>query len=178
MDSWQQRFLMRLAETGNVSAAARHAGRPRSYVYDCRRRDAAFGAAWADALEEAADRLELEALRRAVDGVDEDKFFQGAVVGQITRYSDNLLMFLLRARRPALFNRQISGQMTGQMAGQMTGRLQGEAQDDDGADADGDVQIISRLRRRMESLRAPRQPAADRPVPGPDEPRGSSDAAV
>ena len=170
MDSWQQRFLMRLAETGNVSAAARHAGRPRSYVYDCRRRDAAFGAAWADALEEAADRLELEALRRAVEGVDEYKFFQGAVVGQITRYSDNLLMFLLRARRPALFNRQISGQMTG--------RLQGEAQDDDGADADGDVQIISRLRRRMESLRAPRQPAADRPVPGPDEPRGSSEAAV
>ncbi len=113
MDSWQQRFLMRLAETGNVSAAARHAGRPRSFVYDCRRRDAASGAAWADALEEAADRLELEALRRAVDGVDEDKFFQGAVVGQITRYSDNLLMFLLRARRPALFNRQISGQMTG-----------------------------------------------------------------
>ena len=165
---------MRLAETGNVSAAARHAGRPRSYVYDCRRRDAAFGAAWADALEEEADRLELEALRRAVDGVDEDKFFQGAVVGQITRYSDNLLMFLLRARRPALFNTQISGQMTGQM----TGRRQGEAQDDDGADADGDVQIISRLRRRMESLRAPRQPAADRPVLGPDEPRGSSDTAV
>ena len=125
MDSWQQRFLMRLAETGNVSAAARHAGRPRSYVYDCRRRDAAFGAAWADALEEAADRLELEALRRAVDGVDEDKFFQGAVVGQITRYSDNLLMSLLRARRPALFNRQILGQMTSQM----TGRRQGEAQD-------------------------------------------------
>ena len=28
---------MRLAETGNVSAAARHAGRPRSFVYDCRR---------------------------------------------------------------------------------------------------------------------------------------------
>ena len=178
MDSWQQRFLMRLAETGNVSAAARHAGRPRSFVYDCRRRDAAFGAAWADALEEAADRLELEALRRAVDGVDEDKLFQGAVVGQITRHSDNLSMFLLRARRPALFNRQISGQMTGQMAGQMTGRRQGEAQDDDGADADGAVQIISRLRRRMESLRAPPQPLADRPVPGPDEPRGSSDAAV
>ena len=124
MDSWQQRFLMRLAETGNVSAAARHAGRPRSYVYDCRRRDAAFGAAWADALEEAADRLELEALRRAVDGVDEDKFFQGAVVGQITRYSDNLLMFLLRARRPALFNRQMGpddGPDDGAPAGRGTG---------------------------------------------------------
>jgi hypothetical protein len=45
----------------------------------------------------------MEAFRRAVKGVGEDRFFQGSVVGEVTRYSDSLLMFLLRARRPGRF---------------------------------------------------------------------------
>ncbi len=100
---WQEVFLAQLRETGNVSAAARAAGTCRSRCYEWRRRDRAFAADWADALEEAADRLEMEAFRRAVKGVDEDRFFQGSVVGEVTRYSDSLLMFLLRARRPERF---------------------------------------------------------------------------
>ena len=60
--------------------------------------------AWADALEEAADRLEMEAFRRAVEGIGEDRFFKGDVVGRVTRYSDRLLMFLLKARRPDRFD--------------------------------------------------------------------------
>lgn len=100
---WQEAFLAQLRETGNVSAAARAAGTCRSRCYEWRRRDREFAAAWADALEEAADRLEMEAFRRAVKGVGEDRFFQGSVVGEVTRYSDSLLMFLLRARRPARF---------------------------------------------------------------------------
>jgi hypothetical protein len=100
---WQEVFLAQLRETGNVSAAARAAGTCRSRCYEWRRRDQAFAADWADALEEAADRLEMEAFRRAVKGVDEDRFFQGSVVGEVTRYSDSLLMFLLRARRPERF---------------------------------------------------------------------------
>ena len=100
---WQEAFLAHLRETGNVSAAARAAGSCRSRCYESRRRDRIFAAAWADALEEAADRLEMEAFRRAVTGVGEDRFFKGSVVGEVTRYSDSLLMFLLRARRPARF---------------------------------------------------------------------------
>ncbi|MEC7236857.1 MAG: hypothetical protein VXW17_02435, partial [Pseudomonadota bacterium] len=94
---WREVFLAQLRETGNVSAAARAAGTCRSRCYEGRRRDPAFAAAWADALEEAADRLEMEAFRRAVCGVGEDRFFQGHIVGEVTRYSDSLLMFLLRA---------------------------------------------------------------------------------
>jgi hypothetical protein len=100
---WQEAFLAQLRETGNVSAAARAAGTCRSRCYEWRQRDRDFAAAWADALEEAADRLEMEAFRRAVTGVDEDRFFQGSAVGEVTRYSDSLLMFLLRARRPGRF---------------------------------------------------------------------------
>lgn len=105
---WQEGFLTHLRETGNVSAAARAAGTCRSRCYEWRRRDRGFAAAWADALEEAADRLEMEAFRRAVTGVGEDRFFQGSVVGEVTRYSDSLLMFLLRARRPATYGLRLA----------------------------------------------------------------------
>ena len=77
-----------------------------------RRNDPDFAAAWQDALEEAVDWLELEALRRAVEGTEENWFSKGEIVGTITRYSDSLLMFLLKARRPWLYDRRVlrSGQ--------------------------------------------------------------------
>ena len=65
---WRFSFLQTLRETGNVSAAARHVGKSRAAVYRARKQDDAFAADWDDALEEAADWLELEALRRAVGG--------------------------------------------------------------------------------------------------------------
>ena len=102
--AWQAVFIDGLRATGNVSEAARGANICRSRVYECRHRDQAFAAAWADALEEAADRLEMEAFRRAVEGIGEDRFFKGDVVGRVTRYSDRLLMFLLKARRPERFD--------------------------------------------------------------------------
>ena len=102
-------FLHKLCSSGNISAAARAAGRARSGFYRDRRKDPVFASAWAEALEEAADRLELEAVRRAVDGVSEQRFYQGEEIGSVTRYSDNLLMFLLKARRPWRFDPAFRG---------------------------------------------------------------------
>ena len=64
-EGWQAAFLHALRQTGNVSAAARAAGTCRSRCYEARQLDLGFAAAWADALEEAADRLEMEAFRPA-----------------------------------------------------------------------------------------------------------------
>jgi len=100
---WRALFFEMLRKTGNVSAAARHAGRARAQLYHLRKQDTAFAALWDDALEEAADWLELEALRRAMDGTVEGRYFRGEMIGTITRYSDSLLMFLLKARRPLVF---------------------------------------------------------------------------
>jgi len=111
MPDWQLVFLDNLRATGNVSEAARSVGRRRSAVYALRRADPSFASLWEEALEDAADRLEREALRRAVEGTHEDRFFQGQAVGGITRYSDSLLMFLLRARRPGLFDPHFRGRM-------------------------------------------------------------------
>jgi hypothetical protein len=52
---WRALFFEMLRKTGNVSAAARHAGRARAQLYRLRKQDTAFAALWDDALEEAAD---------------------------------------------------------------------------------------------------------------------------
>jgi len=106
----QQRFLTALAETGIVSVAVEIAGTSRTRVYELRKRDSAFAEAWEEAEEQAADALEAEAWRRAVTGVPEPLVSAGKVVrdddGQplaIRRYSDTLLLALLKARRPEKF---------------------------------------------------------------------------
>ena len=110
-DSWQTLFIAALRQTGNVSEAAREAGQRRSAVYTQRRNCPVFAADWEDAIEEAADRLELTAVRRALDGTPEARFFGGEMVGSINRYSDRLLMFLLQARRPWQFDSRFRGKV-------------------------------------------------------------------
>jgi hypothetical protein len=103
----QECFLQTLAETGSVIDAVCVAGTSRTRVYELRKVDPAFSAAWAEAEDIAADRLEDEARRRAVEGVPEPVVSGGKLVrddsGQpiaVRRYSDGLLMALLKARRP------------------------------------------------------------------------------
>jgi hypothetical protein len=112
--SRQECFLQALAETGSVIDAVRVAGTSRTRVYELRKVDPAFSAAWSEAEDIAADRLEDEARRRAVEGVSEPLVSGGKLVrddsGQpITarRYSDGLLMALLKARRPPRGDRSI-----------------------------------------------------------------------
>jgi hypothetical protein len=63
-------FLRVLGECGNVSASAEAAGIGRNALYDWRRDDPKFAAAWEEALVVGADALEDEAKRRAMDGSD------------------------------------------------------------------------------------------------------------
>lgn len=94
------RFLRLLAETGNVTLAAEAAGVARQTPYKWRDKDSKFAEAWAAAEEEAADRLEAEARRRAVEGVEKPVYQGGHMVGTIREYSDTLLIFLLKGARP------------------------------------------------------------------------------
>jgi hypothetical protein len=88
-------------------------GTSRTRVYELRKTDAVFAGAWEEAEETAADRLEEEARRRAVEGVQEPLVSAGKIVrdddGQpiaIRRYSDTLLIALLKAHRPEKFRDQ------------------------------------------------------------------------
>ena len=100
---WKPVFIEALRATGNVTRAARYAGRSRNQAYHVRRHSEDFAAQWDEALEEGTDLLDAEARRRAVTGTDKPVFYKGEVVGSITKYSDRLLMFLLKAHDPQVF---------------------------------------------------------------------------
>ena len=101
-------FLAALAEGLSVTAATGRANYVRSVVYVRRAKDQDFAAAWDAALEAGTDALEDEARRRAHDGVEEPVHYKGEVCGTIRRYSDLLLIFLLKARRPDKYRERTS----------------------------------------------------------------------
>ncbi len=96
----KQEFLRHLLETANVSEAAARLKITRSRFYEQRQKDPAFCQAWAEAVGATTDRLEAEAIRRAVDGVEEPYFYQGRECGRVRKYSDPLMKFLLQHRLP------------------------------------------------------------------------------
>lgn len=103
--TWAKAFLAVLAETGIVGEAALAAGVCRDTPNRVRKTDASFARDWEIALEQAADLLEKEARRRAVDGVEEPVFGrvgkdQDGQIGTIRKYSDTLLIFTLKGCRP------------------------------------------------------------------------------
>ena len=93
-------FLAELAVDGNVSRSANAAGVDRSNAYQRRLKNPEFSRRWDDAIEAATDAIEAEARRRAVEGVEEPVYYKGQECGRIRRYSDSLLLALLRAKRP------------------------------------------------------------------------------
>lgn len=92
---WEPKFLAALAETGVVSKAVRAAGVDRSTPYRKREVDAEFARAWEVAMDEAMDELEWVARERA------------------TSVSDTLLIFLLKANRPAKYRENSRGESSG-----------------------------------------------------------------
>ena len=100
---WKRNFLTYLSSSGNVSASAEAAGTSRRNAYKARYSSEAFAAKWDEAIAQATDKLELEARRRAVSGVDEPIYYKGQLVTTIKKYSDNLLITLLKAHRPEKF---------------------------------------------------------------------------
>lgn len=102
----RKRFLEKFAETGNVTTAALYAGATRAWAYRLRKTNEKFKKEWDEAEQEACDRLEEEARRRAVDGVKKFVYYKGKPVGKINEYSDLLLICLLRAHRPEKFDRR------------------------------------------------------------------------
>ncbi len=106
-------FLEWLSETANVSEACRASGIPRSTAYLWRSQDEQFAHAWDEANELGTDGLEDEAVRRGRDGVEEPVFYRGSECGAVRKYSDTLLIFMLKARRPDKFKDRIANEVSG-----------------------------------------------------------------
>ena len=103
-------FLVALAETGQVMTAAMAAGfTDTSALQRSRREDEDFAADWDLAVDAATDMLVDEARRRAVDGVHDPQYYKGEIVGYTLKYSDPLIMFLIRANRPEQYRETARG---------------------------------------------------------------------
>lgn len=96
-------FLKHFAECGNVTRAAKLAriGRQNVYVYRDNHPD--FAERWKQAEAQAVEVMEAEAHRRAVTGTLKPVYQGGKKVGTIREYSDTLMIFLLKARRPDVY---------------------------------------------------------------------------
>lgn len=93
-------FLAALEEKGIVKYAADKAGITPRAAYAKYKKDAKFAELWEHALELSIQSMEIEARRRAVEGVDQPLYSNGTQVDVIRKYSDRLLMFLLKSKRP------------------------------------------------------------------------------
>jgi hypothetical protein len=106
-------FIAELTKDGNVSRAAHVAGVDRSNAYQKRLKDAEFAERWENAIETAADALEAEARRRAVEGTDKGVWHQGVQVGTEKQYSDSLLALMLKAKRRREYGDSSKVELTG-----------------------------------------------------------------
>lgn len=110
-------FLSALAELGNVKEACVKAGIARNSAYLWRSSDVEFGADWDKHLAVGAETLEDEAIRRARDGWDEPVWHQGSMCGTVRKYSDTLLIFLLKGAKPDKYRERM--EHTGKDGGSM-----------------------------------------------------------
>ncbi len=119
----QAAFLTALAETGVITYACQAAEVGRTTQWEWRQASAEFRARFDEAMEEARDKIELEAHRRAVDGWEEPVFGLTqevvecgdgkrkvvsitAEVGRVRKYSDRLLERLLEGNKPEKYNKK------------------------------------------------------------------------
>lgn len=119
-DTRRAKFLAVLRETCNVSEAAKAAGVARRTIYEWRYTDEAFNADWEEAEQEAADRLEREAWRRAVEGTSKPVTFQGRITATYLEYSDRMLELLLKAHRPEKYKERVATEHSGPGGGPIT----------------------------------------------------------
>lgn len=111
MESWVPIFLDKLRATGLERTACVAARVPYQHMKRYFDHCVEFQDAFDDALNEAHDRLELEARRRAIDGIEKGIYYKGELVDYQQEYSDTLLTTLLKAKRPDEFaeRKQITG---------------------------------------------------------------------
>jgi hypothetical protein len=100
---WAPEFLSSIVKGERIIDAAAAANVHPTLAYRRRKEDELFRKAWNEASEIGTRLLEQEAQRRAFNGVLEPVFHKGQECGTVRKYSDTLLIFLLKARNPAKY---------------------------------------------------------------------------
>jgi len=98
------KFLEYLAQGVSIAKSIKLTGCSQSLVYNERTSNPEYAKKWDEARCKGAYALEEEAWRRAVEGVPEDIYHRGQVVGTRINYSDTLLIFLLKGLFPERYS--------------------------------------------------------------------------
>ena len=133
----QTAFLAAFGATGSITKAAEAAGIDRREHYRWLEGNESYQERWGAAEEELTTRLEAEAVRRALDGVEEPIYHNGQCVGTVSRYSDRMLELLLKARRPGSYRERASVEHSGPNGGPMMHSVAGMTDEALRALADG-----------------------------------------
>ena len=105
-------FLDAYSNLGNITAAAEVANVARADHYLWVKDDPQYLADFAAAEETAIQVMEREAHRRAVLGVEKPVYQGGHLVGSVQEYSDTLLIFLLKGKRPERYRERFDIQLS------------------------------------------------------------------
>jgi hypothetical protein len=116
-------FLAAFRATASVVKAAKAVRLERGMHYQWLASDPAYGKAFEDARIHAVQILEDEAVRRAHEGYLEPIYYQGEEVGVVLKYSDALLMFLLRGWKPERYRERAEVEHSGPGGGPIDLRL-------------------------------------------------------
>jgi hypothetical protein len=87
-------------QTGIVTATCQATNIGRSTIYEWMHDDPDFAKAKLEAENEAIELLEAEARRRAFEGTEKPVYQGGRKVGKVREYSDTLMIFILKAKKP------------------------------------------------------------------------------
>ena len=177
--SWNRRkadhFLFVVAETCNVSEACRRSGLPMTVAYRRRKSDAAFRAAWVEAIAIAYQRLEAVLLDRFFIGTEKVVIRKDGSEERMREYPNQLGLQLLKMHRETAIEAEsdIPEEDAEEIRDRLVRKLQRLKKRDDEKEA------------RASQLRgsdAPRaggaeggQPGAPAPRDGRDERRGASE---
>lgn len=95
----EAKFLTVLAETCNVTLACAETGVSTNAVYKRRKKNAAFRAAWAEAIAVAYRRLELMLLERSFNGTEKVVTRKDGSEERVREYPNNIAIQLLKMHR-------------------------------------------------------------------------------
>jgi hypothetical protein len=96
----QDAFLAAFAKCGVIGLACKNAGIARRTVYTWIDEELEFTDLWESLKEDYVEKLEQEADRRAIEGVDHPVTYEGEITATYKDYSDTLLIFRLKSLKP------------------------------------------------------------------------------
>lgn len=110
---WIDTFISAIMTGASVTRATRKAGVHITLPYKRRIEDEAFRNAWKQAADIGTELMEQEAARRAYHGTLKPVFHKGQKCGFVREYSDTLMIFMLKARKPEVYREGIEDSGSG-----------------------------------------------------------------